>query len=312
MPVTPTPIVVLHSSSDTFGQSARDFLADRALHFQQQRRNSREFHFRFIAIADHARHEIPRTSRQRSSAARRRRPPVHDSAAAIVACFIARSMPDDFFQRLFGSGKDEFFQLLLDLLAQFLNQPFRFFLDFFRERSAGLRPVRALARIVVSGFLYLRDRSGAIRASSNDSGRPAVRKTRRAMAVPARHLVQAGACTILSNMGFSSDGGPGSRSTWFFSVVNPQAGRRAVVVFQNVGSGRESSACRALLAGISTPRALNRLLQLPRISSFRTSCRCSTRATTFLRDVVFGRAQSADGDAGSGFGPGEPRTACSR
>src|SRR5215468_8376489 len=101
--------------------------------------------------------------------------------------------------------------------------------------------------MVVSTFLnsvYI----GAILASRDDSPRPVVRNTRLANAIPPAIFWKRGA-HCCSNIGLNSDGGPGKRTTQFFSPETHSPGA-VPWLFTRISDPVRISACRALFAAI--------------------------------------------------------------
>ena len=102
-----TPIVCPPFRATTYCKPPSDFFTDGALHIKQQGRNSCKIDFRLIAVCHHARHEVFRAARYG------RQPGRQQAAGAGLGHgnrrpFQRKLSPDNFFQRLFGSGVDEF------------------------------------------------------------------------------------------------------------------------------------------------------------------------------------------------------------
>ena len=98
-----------------------------------------------------------------------------------------------------------------------------------------------------------------------------------------------------SNIGFSSDGGPGSRITWFFSAEIHRPGA-VPLLFSRISEPGEDQ---------RLPRIVGRHLDASRFEPALQSCQnfviqnelaLQHPGNDFSRDVVFGRAQAADGD----------------
>ncbi len=138
-----------------------------------------------------------------------------------------------------------------------------------------------------------REYTGAASSSTSDSVRPQMRSTRRDRrprpAIGARR-----SATTRSSIGFSSAGGPGSRSSTCPSCSSHSPGA-VPKPFGRTSAPSGTMACRRLISGMRAPRAANRR----RIASTRSGCSRSARPVT---------ADTASRVRSSSVGPSPPHS----